>query len=127
MNKLLTLVLLILVSSCEPQNCNEIKTGTFLTENANSGGSILIRTESVQEEIVEKLGVHIKYDLIWIDKCTYALFNGTMIKGDDPYIEGKKTDTLFIEITKIIPNGYQFRSTANFADFVSTGTAKIKK
>ena len=127
MKKLLALVLLILISSCEAQNCDDIKTGTFLTENENSGGSILIRTESTQEEIVEKLGIHIKYDLIWTDNCSYSLYNGIMIKGNDSEFEGKKTDTLFVEITKIIPNGYQYKATANYTDFESIGTVKRKK
>jgi hypothetical protein len=123
MNRILSLLFLILITSCEAQNCNDIKTGTFLTENENTGGSIIIRTESTQEEIVEKLGIHMKYDLIWTDDCSYALFNGIMIKGNDPEIEGKKTDTLFVEITKIIPKGYQFNASANFSDFISSGTA----
>jgi len=127
MNKIFTLVFAFLGFTCIAQNCNNVKTGTFVIKNEDYGGSQLIRTESSQEEIVEKLGIHSKFDLIWIDECNYVLFNKSVIKkGNYDFPESKKTDSLFIEITDIISNGYKFRARSNFSDFVTTGIAENK-
>lgn len=107
------------------QDCSEVKVGEFIPKNPNAKGSILKRTDNTQEEIIESLGVHLKYDLHWIDDCTYALFNGNLIKGN-PKFEGNRSDTLFVEITKVTHDGYEFRSTANFTEFGSTGSAKAR-
>lgn len=127
MNKIFTLIFTVAGFLSYSQNCNDVKTGTFVIENESYGGSLLIRKDSFQEEIVEKLGIHTKYDLIWFDNCNYALFNRTVIKGNNEFPEAKKTDTLFVEITEITPNGYRFIASCNFSDFVTTGFAKSKK
>jgi len=127
MNKILPLIFTLTGFLFTTQNCNSVKTGTYIIENENYGSSVLIRTESSQEEIVEQLGVHSKFDLIWIDECNYALFNRTIVKGNDIFPEAKKTDTLFIEVMKVTSTGYEFRATSNFSDFVSTGFAKTDK
>ncbi len=128
MKVLLALVLTLLAFSLKGQNCHEVKTGIFIIEDTDYGGSILIRNETTQEEIVEQLGIHVKYDLIWTDACSYALFNATSMKEGDPYpyMEGNETDTLFVEIIKILPNGYEFSCSSNFSDFVTTGAVKRK-
>ena len=127
MRNLVFLIILILIISCSEVNCEGIKTGTFLTENEYTGGTILVRTAKTQEEINEKLGTHLKYDLLWKDECSYALFNGTLLKGNNFEIEGKKTDTVFVEIIELIPNGYKFRASSNFSDFINLGKVKRKQ
>lgn len=127
MNKILTLILIILSFSSIAQNCNDVKTGKFIIENESYGGSLLIRKQSSQEEIVEKLGIHIKYDIIWTDECNYVLFNRNVIKGNNKFPEAKKTDSLFVEITEITSNGYKFRASSNYSDFVANGVVKRKK
>lgn len=127
MNKIFTLIFALVGFLSYSQNCKDVKTGTFVIENESYGGSLLIRKESSQEEIVEKLGIHTKYDLIWSDDCNYALFNRTIIKGNNKFPEVKKTDTLFVQITEITTDGYRFRASSNFSDFVTTGFVKSKK
>lgn len=107
------------------QNCANVKTGEFITLNDKAGGTVLKRTETTQEEIADDLGVHMKYDLLWTSNCTYVLFNGSLISGDPQYL-GNKTDTLFVEITKVNLDGYDFLSTANFADFEMAGSVRRK-
>lgn len=127
MKKVTFLIFVLLGILSYSQNCNEVKTGKFIIENKDYGGSILIRTASSQEEIIEKYGLHTKYDLVWIDDCHYVLFNRTLIKGKEPFPEIKKTDSLFIEIKAITPQGYKFKATSNFSDFITEGIAKYKK
>ena len=127
MNKILTLIFVFIGFSAVAQDCTEVKTGTFVIEHDNYGNSKLIRTESSQDEIVEELGIHTKYELIWTDNCNYVLFNRTSIKGNLNYPDAKATDSLFVEITELIPDGYKFRATSNFSDFVSTGIVKREK
>lgn len=127
MKKTLTLIFVVIGFSSIAQNCNEVKTGTYVIENKNYGGSLLIRTEFSQEEIVENLGIHTKFDLIWTDECNYVLFNRNVIKkGGYEFPEAKTTDSLFVEITDITPKGYTFQASSNFSDFVTNGTAKRK-
>ena len=126
MKYLLPIIITLIPLLSSAQECDDIKTGEFITENENTGGSILKRSESIQEEIVEKLGVHIKYELTWTGKCSYVLYNGTLITGD-PQFEGNKSDTLFVEITSVSPEGYEFRASTNFSDFESSGSVKRKK
>jgi hypothetical protein len=107
------------------QDCAEVKTGEFITIDDEVGGTILKRTETSQEEIAEQLGVHMKFDLTWTSDCTYVLYNASLISGDPQYL-GNKTDTLFVEITQVNMDGYNFISTANFADFEMKGTVTRK-
>ncbi|WP_425077205.1 hypothetical protein [Psychroserpens sp. S379A] len=127
MNKIFPLIFALTGFLFTTQNCNTVKTGTYIIENENYGFSVLIRKESSQEEIIEQLGIHSKFDLIWIDECNYALFNRTILKGSDMFPKAKKTDTLFIEVIGVSSTGYEFRATSNFSNFVSTGFAKTDK
>lgn len=117
-NALFLFVLLPLFA--EAQNCEKFK-----TINKESIGSILIRDSNSQEEIVDRLGVHIKYDLIWIDECTYILFNGNIIEGGHQY-EGNKTDTLRGQITATKGRWYEYRATCNYNEFVSEGKVRVQ-
>lgn len=123
MKEITTLLITLIPYLTFAQDCSDVKTGNFRTENNNTGGSILILTDTNQEEIIESVGVHIIYDLQRTDDCNYILYNGRLIKGD-PWYEGQKTDTLFVEITQINDDGYEFKSKANFSDFTSSGKAK---
>jgi hypothetical protein len=126
MYKFLVLIIILLGFSCTVQDFNKVKTGTFIIENKTHNFT-LIRTAHSQEEICEETGLHTKCDLIWLDKRNYALFNRSVLKGNDAFPEVNKTDTIYVEIRKIIPEGYRFRTTSNFSDYVMTGIAKIKK
>ncbi len=127
MGKLFTPIFALFLILINPQDCSDFKTGTFVIEDESYGGSVLIRTKTHQEEIVEKLGIHSRFDLMWINDCKYALFNGSVIKGEDTLPRGKKTDTVFVEITETTADGYKFKATSNFSDFVSDGVVKRKK
>lgn len=50
-----------------------------------------------------------------------------MFKDNNSKIEGKNIYTLFVEITKIILNGYEFKASSNFADLIISGKVKKKK
>ena len=90
MGKLFTPIFALFLILINPQDCSDFKTGTFVIEDESYGGSVLIRTKTHQEEIVEKLGIHSRFDLMWINDCKYALFNGSVIKGEDTLPRGKK-------------------------------------
>jgi len=83
------------------QTCTDLKTGTFVIESAEFGDSVLIRTATSQEEIVDKFGIHTKYDIIWTDECRYVLFNRQILKSNYKFPDGEPTDSLYIEITNI--------------------------
>lgn len=124
MNKLLSVVFTFFSFIVFAQKCDSVKTGTFFIENENYGGSLLIRSEVSQEEIIKKLSIHSTFDLVWIDDCNYALYNRTVLKGNHVFPEAKKTDSLFIEIIDVTQNQYTFKASSNFSDFVVTGVAK---
>lgn len=123
----LSLLLLMTAYLGLSQECEEVQTGTFFINDQPYGSSKLIRTETSQEEIVEKLGIHSKYDLLWIDDCKYALFNAVSIKRNPSIPSMGKTDTLYIEILRVTKKGYEFKASSNFSDFETVGFADVKE
>lgn len=99
------------------QECNDFKTGRYTTENSKT---IIIRTENRQEEIIESLGLHVSYDIAWINNCHYALYNRKQVKGSLSYI-GSNSDTIFIEITNIMTNEYEFQASSNYTNITTSG------
>ncbi|TYA74369.1 hypothetical protein [Seonamhaeicola marinus] len=127
MEKIILFLFALICFKSYSQNCKEVRTGKFIIENKDYGGSIIIRTENSQEEIVEQLNIHSKFDVTWIDDCNYALSNKVKIKGSEyAFLKGKKTDTIFIQIMKTTANSYTFKATSNFSEFETVGIAKKK-
>lgn len=132
-------ILLVTISACEPQikgNPDRFKTGTF--EAPGVEGSIskttIIRSDSLQTE------KYIKYTEISTDSGAYVREEQ---KTDVYYIEWKNNffytlrmkdpktdldeDPIFVQITKITDNTYDFSARIGYSNFKQTGTVtKIK-
>jgi len=132
-------ILLVTISACEPQikgNPDRFKTGTF--EAPAVEGSIskttIIRSDSLQTE------KYIKYTEISTDSGAYVREEQ---KTDVYYIEWKNNffytlrmkdpktdldeDPIFVQITKITENTYDFSARIGYSNFKQTGTVtKIK-
>jgi hypothetical protein len=62
------------------------------------------------------MGVHVVYEITWIDDCTYRIRPTKVIKGD-PAIMGRPGDFVTVKILEVREKSYIARATSNFADF----------
>lgn len=90
----------------QTRDCSSVRTGTFMLD-----GFVMKRTKDKQIETVKHTKA--KYDVVWIDSCTYELRNPTLIKGD-PKIIGKPTDVYRVEIKSIKGREISLHTTTNF-------------
>lgn len=118
--------MLLLTAACGQAelDCKSVRTGRFVTEPTGNSGTVLIRTDTSQDEIVATRGLQLRYKLVWTRPCSYALFDGRLLQGDSAFL-GKPTDTLFVQINRVDATGYSFRSTVNFSDEERHGRAKF--
>jgi hypothetical protein len=120
MKQILTFLLLLIAGNAIAQSfdCAIARIGKFELNSPTSGKTVIIRTLTSQLEINDSLNLEASYDLIWIDSCTYELKNKKLIKGDVRY-EGLPTDTLKVEILKIVGTKIFVRSSSNYSDRIT--------
>ncbi|MFK7756955.1 MAG: hypothetical protein AB8B53_08510 [Flavobacteriales bacterium] len=98
-------------------DCSEVKTGTFILYDDAVGATIIKRKKKFQTEKNDKLGVKVKYELVWLDDCTYELRGIRSYKGPEEY-RGLDTDILTTEILWIRDGQMRVRSSSNFSEMV---------
>jgi hypothetical protein len=69
-------VLVILLISCNKKHsCEDFQKGTFTLTGADKITHKIIRTENQQREIIEEIGFESEFNIKWLDKCNYIIFN----------------------------------------------------
>ncbi|MEZ4875372.1 MAG: hypothetical protein R2793_07970 [Flavobacteriaceae bacterium] len=116
------LFLFSLVSASTPSaskvECDSVKEGVFripFTGELEGEFSELERHKEYQIERVSFNDNIIRYNLKWIDNCTYLLFDRKAIQGELPF-PGKTTDTLKVEIYNVSEMLYEAQLSSNFSE-----------
>ncbi|MFK5855579.1 MAG: hypothetical protein QM503_05565 [Bacteroidota bacterium] len=123
--KSIFIILFILINiSHTGIDCGQVKTGSFKLVSEESGTTIIIRTTDEQIETNEYLNVRVKYNIHWLDECTYQLFDAEILSGDTSF-KGSQTDTLTVKITEVTNSYYTAQLSSNFADFISEAKIEI--
>jgi hypothetical protein len=101
MTKFIIMALACLAFTTTPApDCNTLHTGTFRI-NSDMGDYLVTRTKTKQVEDVLSTGMRAEFKIKWLNKCTYVLYNRTIVKGEDDMPTGYQFDTLYCNITEI--------------------------
>lgn len=99
-------------------DCSSIKTGSFKTQDELSGLTIIERTDAYQIEENKEHGHKLKFEVTWLDECTYQL------KPIEDLLnpENKKLPTMILtcQIIEINENGYTQISSSDTDNFKLT-------
>ena len=125
MKNLILLFLLFFYPPNKPKlTCADFHVGTFDLPSVDGSTHRIIREENKQTEFVGKTGLETEFDLKWLSKCTYIIYNKRIIKGQDDLPELDR-DTLICEIKKIA--GSACTVTTSFKRFNLKLDAEMKK
>lgn len=105
-------------------DCSEVKTGKFRLMDEEIGTTLIKRTKTKQIENNKELKVKAKYDVVWIDDCTYQLKNPKRKKGDAKFI-GQAGQVITVKILWIEDGVMRVKSSANFADIVVESNIEV--
>lgn len=124
-------LVLIFFTSCisrkNVQKCIDVKTGSFKVLSERNTEYLITRTDRFQIEDVKEFGVKIRFDVQWVDDCTYKLFNKKGIQGKHK-LSGEKNDTITCQIISVKENIVRVRTSSNFSDLINEVELKrIKK
>ena len=124
---LVTLFVFLAMSKSET-NCQALREGTFKTKNevVNSSPIITIieRVGNIQYERSEQLGVEIKFEVEWIDDCSYKLIWLETIKYINNF--GYPSDQILtIEITEVGSGYYKQITRSNKHDKILEGNVEV--
>ena len=104
------LMTLLLAPSCKaPQKCIEVKNGTFATSEGDNSSTIITRNGDKQIENSNNGAQISEFKVLWVDECTYLLFNRKVTKGVDLFPESND-DTLQVRITEVAEHYYLTQS-----------------
>ncbi|MTI21249.1 hypothetical protein E1176_09475 [Fulvivirga sp. RKSG066] len=122
-SKLLSTIIIITLSlatlSCRyaKNKCEDVKTGKFKLTTVETGTSYITRSKTHQTEVNEQFNYEAKFDIVWLDGCTYELRNKQFISGPEIF-RGVKGDVVTIEILDVNDNTYSVRTYIKSSDFV---------
>lgn len=88
-----------------------------MVDDSLASGTVIRRTETVQTEINEELGLEFHYKVRWLDPCTYQLHHKKLVRGPERFA-GKKGNVLTVHITNTSATGYQAVATSNYSTLV---------
>lgn len=103
------------VKGQENNGCKNVQIGDFKLTSEYSGTTYISRTENHQTERNIDHGYEARFDVVWIDECTYELRNKKFIKGPD-FLKGKEGAILTVEILEVKENSIVVSSSSNFTD-----------
>lgn len=98
-------------------NCSIAREGRFELMSPTSGKTIIERTATTQHETNASIQMEASYKITWVNDCTYELRERKLIKGD-PAFEGKPSDVLRVQITKVEGKRITISVSSNFSDQV---------
>ncbi|MGB6035868.1 MAG: hypothetical protein WBG42_06340, partial [Cryomorphaceae bacterium] len=75
MKNLIALILICIsvIAFGQKRECDKFRDGKFMIVDPVNGNSIIERKGSKQIEIGEGSGLKLKFDVNWLDDCTYTL------------------------------------------------------
>lgn len=101
MKHYLSIIITLFLISCQ-ENCENLKTGTFILNGKNGTIFTIVRENNIQTEYSNNSKIIIQYDINWTSNCSYEIFNRKVISETDYDIN--HSDTLKFEIIKIEGN-----------------------
>lgn len=104
-------LLLILLSSCQSNNCEDFKVGQFEYPKEMKSDVVIERTADFQIETSEKDGYTDKYQIIWDSDCSYHL---VLLETNNEF-EGMKPliDTMHVNMVEVLESSYKFKAVLN--------------
>ncbi|WP_340067105.1 hypothetical protein [Ascidiimonas aurantiaca] len=78
---LLILITLSIFAAKAYSQCNNIKTGTFISVDSLAGKTTIQRNHSIQLEENETLGIKFIEKLKWIDDCSYVIYEFNVLRN----------------------------------------------
>jgi len=105
-------------------DCIDVRTGSFTLTSEYAGTTYIKRTKKHQIETGQNGDYKAKFDVVWLDDCTYQLRLKKLIKGPQE-LEGNDGDVLTVKILNIENGKMDVVSTSNFSDIELKAEIKI--
>lgn len=109
------------------QSCQSLHKGTFRSTTAGIESFTIARKSNIQIEHNEKTGTITQFDIKWITKCKYIIYNPKVLHGKINYPPEITLDTLYNEIISINKTDHTVKSYFKKYDYtINTGFRKVK-
>jgi hypothetical protein len=128
MKKVLLLYFIIVATTfsaiAQEKKCVDFKTGKFVIKDSKNGTSYITRTDKYQIESLGDKKTEIKFNVNWINDCTYELTPAD--KKAIKTLKIKPDDKLTVEIVSTSEYGYTIKVTSNyFKDVFTTVVERV--
>lgn len=111
----LLIALLPILSFGQEIECNRFKNGKFKITDEKLGTCIIERNGATQIEIGIEAAIKLKFNVIWLDDCTYSLELAEILDNPNNTVLPKNM-ILIVKIIETKANSYIQKSTSNLSD-----------
>ncbi|MEM6265714.1 MAG: hypothetical protein AAGI38_24650 [Bacteroidota bacterium] len=106
--------------------CMEVRTGTFHFFNKSYGKTLIKRNKKHHIETNKQANYKAKFDVSWVDSCTYELSNKEIIRGPES-LQSKPGYIVKVNILWIEGDSMKVKTTSNMSDLEVETLIKIGK
>ena len=115
-------ILFSFYGNAQKMKCSDFRVGQFEYSEPSYLGWITTRTNSLQTDINQGIGVEMRGTIKWVSDCEYVLTYTEIINPEGKNLINKKVEVQIINRT---PKGYIFRSKSDGVE-IESEMIKIK-
>jgi len=102
----------------QKNNCESVRVGVFKIDVGESPVQVITRNDKYQFEEIKEFDYKARFEINWIDDCTYELLNKKVLQGNLP-MEIPKDLIVRIKILNVEDDTVTVRCSSNLTDFVA--------